>query len=151
MPILNIQWERLIEQVNCLLNSNVQLVVDDGPENNGAVNDFLSIPVTQFKKIIAQVDILQSNSMIEAANKRIKYDYLFTKELLDFEAVKIYISNVIESFNNKPFEVLTAYTPVEVLEGAIRIEENCLTNNKYVVFCRLFWNGQYYSKIFLNY
>jgi len=33
----------------------VQLVVDDGPENNGAVNDFLSIPVTQFKKIIAQV------------------------------------------------------------------------------------------------
>ena len=92
----------------------MQLLVDDGPENNGAVNDFLSIPVTQFKKIIAQVDILQSNSMIEAANKRIKYDYLFTKELLDFEAVKVYISNAIESFNNKPLNVLTAYTPLEV-------------------------------------
>ena len=51
--------------------------------------------------------------MIEAANKRIKYDYLFTKELLDFEAVKVYISSAIESFNNKPLNVLTAYTPLE--------------------------------------
>ena len=50
-----------------------------------------------------------------AANKRIKYDYLFTKELLDFEAVKLFISNAIESFNNKPLDVLTAYTPLEVL------------------------------------
>ena len=103
----------------CLLNSNVQLVVDDGPENNGSVNDFFSIPGRQFKKLIAQVDILQSNSMIEAANKRIKYDYLFTKELLDFEVVKVYIASAIESFNNKPLNVLTAYTPLEVLEGAI--------------------------------
>src|SRR5205823_13323464 len=67
----------------CLLNSNVQLLVDDGPENNGRVNDFLSTPGMQLKKLIAQVDIRQSNSMIEAANKRMKYDYLFTKELLD--------------------------------------------------------------------
>ena len=97
----------------------MQLVVDDGPENNGAVTEFLSMPGIQFKKLIAQVDIVQYNSMIEAANKRIKYDYLFTKELLDIEAVKVYISSAIESFNNKPLEVLTAYTPMEVLDGAI--------------------------------
>ena len=42
----------------------MQLVVDDGPENNGCVNDFLSIPGIQLKKLIAQVDIRQSNSMI---------------------------------------------------------------------------------------
>ena len=60
-----------------LSNSSVQLVVDDSPENNGCVNDFLSIPGVQMKKLIAQVDIRQSNSMIEAANKRMKYDYLF--------------------------------------------------------------------------
>ena len=101
-----------------LLKSDVQLVVDDGPENNGHVNDFLSTPGIQLKKLIAQVDIRQSNSMIEAANKRMKYDYLFTKELLDFDAVKIYLSRSIESFNNKPMEVLTAYTPLEVLHGA---------------------------------
>ena len=57
--------------------------------------------------------------MIEAANKGIKYDYLFTKELLDLKAVEVYISSAIESFNNKPLNVLTAYTPLEVLEGAI--------------------------------
>jgi len=55
-----------------LSNSSVQLVVDDGPENNGCVNDFLSIPGIQLKKLIAQLDIRQSNSMIEAANKRIE-------------------------------------------------------------------------------
>jgi hypothetical protein len=42
----------------------VQLVADDGPENNGCVNDFLSISGIQMKKLIAQVDIRQSNSMI---------------------------------------------------------------------------------------
>jgi hypothetical protein len=74
-----------------LSKSSVQLVVDDGPENNGCVNEFLSIPGIQLKKLIAQLDIRQSNSMIEAANKRIKYDYLFTKELLDFHAAKTYL------------------------------------------------------------
>ena len=102
-----------------LSNSNVQLVVDDGPENNGCVNDFMSIPGIQLKKLIAQLDIRQSNSMIEAANKRIKYDYLFTKELLDFHDGKTYLSSAIESFNNKPLDVLSAYTPLEVLHGAV--------------------------------
>ena len=57
--------------------------------------------------------------MIEAANKRIKYDYLFTKELLDFHDAKTYLSSAIESFNNKPLDVLSAYTPLEVLHGAV--------------------------------
>ena len=54
----------------CLLNSNVQLVVDDGPENNGSVNHFFSVPGIKFKKLIAQVDFLQSNSMIEATKSQ---------------------------------------------------------------------------------
>ena len=102
-----------------LSNSSVQLVVDDGPENNGCVNDFLSIPGIQMKKIIAPLDIRQSNSMIEAANKRMKYDYLFTEQLLDFHATKTYLSRAIKSFNNKPLNVLSAYTPLEVLHGAV--------------------------------
>jgi putative transposase len=83
------------------------------------VNDFMPIPEIQLKKLIAQLDIRQSNSMIEAANKRVKYDYLFTKELLDFHAAKTYLSSAIESFNNKPLDALSAYTPLEVLHGAI--------------------------------
>ena len=38
---------------HCVLNSNAHLVVDDGPENNGRVNDFLSNPAIQLKKLIA--------------------------------------------------------------------------------------------------
>lgn len=91
---------------HCLLNSNAQLVVDDGPKNNGRVNDFLSHPGMQLKKLIAQVDMRESNSMIEAANKRIKYNYLFTKKLLDFDAAKIHLYSAIKSFNNKPLDVL---------------------------------------------
>ncbi len=102
-----------------LLNSSVQLVVDDGPENNGCVNDSMSVPGIQLKKLIAQLDIQQSNSMIEAANKRMKYDYLFTKELLDFQATKTYLSSAIKSFNNKPLDVLSPYTPLEVLHGDV--------------------------------
>jgi hypothetical protein len=83
----------------------VQLVVDDGPENNGCVNDFMSVPGIQMKKLIAQVDIRQSNSMIEAANKRMKYDYLFTEQLPDFHATKTYLSSAIKSFNNNPLNV----------------------------------------------
>ena len=120
----------------------MQLVVDDGPENNGSVNDFFSTPGIQFKKLIAQVDILQSNSMIEAANKRIKYDYLYTKELLDFEAVKAYISSAIESFNNKPLDVLTAYTPMEVLEGAIPDRNRFKAQNRIAVQERKLDNKQ---------
>jgi hypothetical protein len=132
----------------------VQLVVDDGPEINGCVNDFLSIPGIQLKKLIAQVDIRQSNSMIESANKRMKYDYLFSKELLDFHATITYLSSAIESFNNKPLNVLSAYTPLEVLHEAVpdknrfkgqtRIavrKESCRTNKKFVVVCRHMLNN----------
>ena len=97
----------------------MQLVVDDGPENNGCVNDFFLFQKIRLKKLIAQFDIRQSNNMIEAANKRIKFDYLFTKELLDFHTAKNYLSCAIESFNNKPLNVLSAYTPLEVLHGAV--------------------------------
>jgi len=38
---------------------------------------------------------------------------------VDFHAAKTYLSSAIESFNNKPLDVLSAYTPLEVLHGAI--------------------------------
>ncbi len=40
-----------------LLKSNTQLIVDDGPENNGSINEFLTLPQVQLKKQIAQIDI----------------------------------------------------------------------------------------------
>lgn len=56
--------------------------------------------------------------MIEAVNKLLKYDYLFTKELPHFEAVKTCLPLAINSYNNKPLIILSAYTPLEVLHGS---------------------------------
>ena len=80
-----------------LLKSDTQLIVDDGTENKGSINEFLALPEVQLNKQIAQIDIRQSNSMIEAANKRLKYDYLFTKELSNFEAVDVFLTSAIGS------------------------------------------------------
>ena len=101
-----------------LLKSDTRLIVDDGPENSGYINEFLTFPGVQLKKQIAPLDIRQSNSMIESVNKRLKYDYLFTKELSNFEAVEFFLPDAIDSYNNKPLIILSAYTPLEVLHGA---------------------------------
>ena len=72
--------------------------------------------------------------MIEAANKRIKYDYLFTKELLDLEAVKVYIASAIESFNNKPLEVLEGAIPDKnrfKAQTTIAVQERKLANKQH--------------------
>ncbi len=44
---------------------------------------------------------------------------IFDKELPDFDAAKIYLFSAIESFNNKPLDVLSANTRMEVLHGAV--------------------------------
>ena len=67
---------------------------------------------------IAQQDVAFSNSMVEAANKHLKYQYLFTKEYADFEAVERDIPSIAESYNNKPHGALLGLTPYEVfVEG----------------------------------
>ena len=50
------------------------LLVDDGIENKGYVCDSIESEEIKIKLLVAQKDILFSNSMIEAVNKRMKYD-----------------------------------------------------------------------------
>ena len=66
------------------LDFDVCLLVDDGSENKGAVNEFISNGSINMNKVIALIDVMFSNSMIEAVNKRIKYDYLFRFETQKF-------------------------------------------------------------------
>ncbi|EMK09755.1 integrase core domain protein [Leptospira sp. serovar Kenya str. Sh9] len=51
-----------------LFHKPIRLLCDDGSENQGAVNGFLDQPNLFIKKLIAQVDISYSNSMIEAGD-----------------------------------------------------------------------------------
>lgn len=100
------------------IHASTKLITDGGPENRGEVSVFTdeSANVEQF---IAQKDIIQSNSMVEAVNKHIKYYYLFKKDLADLEAVQQHLQDAVVDYNFKPHGKLHGFTPQEVLEGTV--------------------------------
>jgi len=79
----------------------------------------LNQPKSKIKKLVALLDVLFSNSMIEAVNKIIKYDYLFWFRPRNFEHLIEMLPQVAHSYINRPHTKLYGYTPVEVLTGAI--------------------------------
>lgn len=94
------------------------LMTDDGSENFGVVQDFVKAadnPVLEH--IIAQRDVEFSNSMIEAANKHLKYYFLYHKHIADFNSLSRWLPEAIGDFNNRPHHVLNGLTPLEVLNG----------------------------------
>lgn len=58
------------------------LITHGGQENQGGVSKFI-VNETRIEKLFAQKDIIQSNSMVEATDKRTKYYYLFKKNVRD--------------------------------------------------------------------
>ena len=56
--------------------------------------------------------------MVEAVNKRMKYDFLFRTQLLDFEHTRRFLETAVEQYNNRPHSVLYGFTPQEVFNGA---------------------------------
>ena len=88
------------------------LVTDNGSENHGDAASFANAcRIPEITHLIAQKTILQSNSMIETANKHIKYHFLYHKEIANFEQFKKYLHQAIEDYNNRPHDVLTRLTP----------------------------------------
>ena len=101
------------------INPYVDLVTDDGSENKGAVNTFLDTPGVNIKRLIAQKDIISSNSMVEAVNKRLKYDFLFTVRLNDYKHTLQYLPGAVDTYCNKPHSALYGLTPHEVVYGSL--------------------------------
>jgi hypothetical protein len=65
------------------------LITDDGSENHGDAYKFTNnCQSPAIAHLIAQKTIAQSNSMIEAANKQIKYHFLYHKEIANFEQLE---------------------------------------------------------------
>jgi putative transposase len=52
--------------------------------------------------VIAQTDIHFSNSMIEAANKQLKYRFLYHQKIKDYSSLDQYLQKAIEDFNHPP-------------------------------------------------
>ena len=110
------------------------LLTDDGSENYGITKQWLNRGGDlKIKHTIAQVDIHFSNSMIEAANKQLKYRFLYHQKIADFSQLEEYVSKAIEDFNNRPHAVLNGHTPMEVINGKSYDEE---AKNKLLVLSR---------------
>ncbi len=98
------------------------LLCDGGIENKGAVDDQLQ--EYNIQKLIAQKDISFSNSMVEAVNKRIKYDFLYWQYFPNFSSLERYLPKLIAQYNEKPHSALFGFTPKEVFNGCIPSRQN---------------------------
>ena len=97
----------------------VELYVDGGPENNNHIIDsFLSRDDIPINKVIAQVDVHFSNSMIEAANKLLKYRYLFIQNIPNGDSLRKHLEYFIPIYNDiRPHISLKGKTPYEAYFG----------------------------------
>jgi len=107
---------------NNLFNNNTELIVDGGSENKGSVNDFI-LSRSNWRKIIAKKDIIFSNSIVEAVNKIIKYNYLFKKNLSNINELIKYLEYSVNDYNNRPHSVLKL-SPNDVVNGCSFDVEN---------------------------
>ena len=105
-------WSRLTRNFGDPRSGDtIQVLVDGGPENKPLPLEPNLIPI---KMVIAQKDILFSNSMIEAINKILKYRYLFTQDLANYPAVIEHLRKSIPEFNFiRPYGPLQGLTPAE--------------------------------------
>jgi transposase InsO family protein len=72
-------------------NTEPSAVMDSGVENvNGSVNELVSDGTIQ--RILAQVDIVESNSMIEAWWRQLKHQWLYLNELDCANSVRKFVA-----------------------------------------------------------
>jgi transposase InsO family protein len=93
------------------------LLADSGVENvNDAVDGALA--ETGIKRLVAQVEITWSNSMIEAIRRKLKYDWLFLNQLDSLATVERLAAFYVEQHNTvMPQVALRRRTPDEVFRG----------------------------------
>lgn len=123
-------------------NDSAELIVDDATENNcNAVMDYVGQPTVSIKHIIAQLDIEFSNSIVEAVNKLMKYNYLFKEDIPDFETLQKKLSFYVDNYNNRPHSSLNGLTPDEAYQGACIDKAELKTQFHYAWSARLFENN----------
>jgi hypothetical protein len=94
------------------------VLVDSGCENINEKVDFL-VDSGSISRTIAQIDIEQSNSMVEMLFHRMKHRYLFTILLSNFDAlVKGTDFYLTESNTCIPHSALKGATPEEIITGS---------------------------------
>lgn len=92
-------------------NPAVLLITDGGPENNlKAFLEELQLPMEHRR---ALVDVHYPNSIVEASNKTLKYNYLYKKEIGNGEQLIKWMEWSVEDFHNRPHISHQGLTPNE--------------------------------------
>ena len=95
---------------------NIFLIVEGGSENNNRIVEAF-LTTTPIKKLIARVDVSFSNSMIEAVNKIVKYDYLFRSQLSCRDHLGDEVRKAIDDYNDRPHYAIKGLTPNQAYSG----------------------------------
>ncbi|WP_207761507.1 DDE-type integrase/transposase/recombinase, partial [Leptospira perolatii] len=111
--------QKVYTTFNLSNKDNVYLLCDGGAENFGFVDQFINLPEIRIRKLIAQVDIKYSNSMVEAIHKKMKYEFLFRIPQRNLKDVIQTLRKAVPEYNHRPSGVLFGYSPWQVLNGAI--------------------------------
>ena len=93
------------------------VLCDSGVENlNGHVDGL--VETQEIQRTVAQIDIAQSNSMVEAFFRRLKHAWLFKHALLSVPAVQRLCADYVRDHNEVlPHYALAGATPKEVFFG----------------------------------
>jgi len=93
------------------------VVADSGSENvNGAVDDALG--AEELTRVLAQVEVTFSNSMIEAFWRSLKHSWLYLHSLDSFAALRRLVDFYVDQHNGvMPHAAFQGQTPNEVFFG----------------------------------
>lgn len=120
--------ERAIkEQFNVTLNRTVDLIVDGGTENNNRViHNFIQESQVDIHKKIALKAIIQSNSIVEATYKIMKYRYFYIKPIAASQLFSE-MDYFVNDYNHvRPHYTHQYKTPAEVHQGIDPINYSCV-------------------------
>lgn len=97
----------------------IDFLTDGGSENiNATVSGFISTSEIPIRHIIAQKDVVFSNSMVEALNKVIKHQFLYPKEIATEKQLANCLDQVVSVYNTvRPQMNLGGNTPKETFYG----------------------------------
>ncbi|MDB9835689.1 DDE-type integrase/transposase/recombinase [Flavobacteriaceae bacterium] len=108
----------------------LQFLTDGGSENvNTIVSNFIKNSDVPIEHLIAQKDVVFSNSMVEALNKVIKHQFLYPRNIANSKQLDHILEQTVLQYNKeRPQMGLGGNTPEETFNG-IAIDHSQYTQN----------------------